>query len=351
MKKTTGLLAGGLLLIAGAGGGWAGHTILAPPPEVAQESRYTLVSAEPGTVGAYAQLTAGVRWESVPHGVNTAAGVVTEVLVADGDEVSACDVLYRIDERPVVIAEGDVPAYRAMASGDRGRDVSQLQQLLAECGHFISEADGIYGPQTIRAVQAWQSETGQPRTGSVELGAVVFVPALPTQVLLDSEQVSVGHSLSGGEAAFSTLADTPVFSSSLSEQQISQIDVGMTALITSAAGEFPAVITQIEFDDDTNTYNASYGPTGDEPICGEVCADFPVNEISRVDVQVEIIPAADGIVVPIAALATGADGTQVVVTASGERIPVTVTTRAQGQALVEGVRVGTQVRVPGDGDG
>ena len=54
-----------------------------------------------------------------------------------------------------------------------------------------------------------------------------------------------------------------------------------------------------------------------------------------------------GVVVPLAALITDADGSTAVIAADGQRLPVTVLARARGMAVVQGVRAGTSVRVPG----
>ena len=42
--------------------------------------------------------------------------------------------LYRVDDRPVVLLCGTVPAYRALHAGVKGRDVRQLNRNLHRRG-------------------------------------------------------------------------------------------------------------------------------------------------------------------------------------------------------------------------
>jgi peptidoglycan hydrolase-like protein with peptidoglycan-binding domain len=43
-----------------------------------------------------------------------------------------------------------------------------LQQDLADAGYFEGEVDGVYGPETVEAVQGLQKANGLPETGTVD---------------------------------------------------------------------------------------------------------------------------------------------------------------------------------------
>lgn len=43
-----------------------------------------------------------------------------------------------------------------------------LQQALADAGYFEGEVDGVYGPQTVAAVEALQEANGLPQTGTLD---------------------------------------------------------------------------------------------------------------------------------------------------------------------------------------
>ena len=75
-------------------------------------------------------LTYRARPDGSPFSViNQARGTYTE-LPEVGDKVGCGGVLYRVDDRPVLLLCGTVPAYRALHVGDAGRDVRQLNRNL-----------------------------------------------------------------------------------------------------------------------------------------------------------------------------------------------------------------------------
>ncbi|RRD61606.1 hypothetical protein [Leucobacter sp. OH1287] len=55
-----------------------------------------------------------------------------------------------------------------------------------------------------------------------------------------------------------------------------------------------------------------------------------------------------GLVVPSSAVITTASGETAVVNKRGKRLKVTVIQSANGMTVIEGVKAGTKVRVPGD---
>lgn len=348
MKKITVVMTVFLALLVGVGVGWAGHTILTPPPEVAQVAQFSVVTAEDGSVSASARTTGAAIWERNPNGVNNATGVVTEIKMSGRTQVTACDVLYLVNESPVVIAQGEIPAFRSLGSTSKGRDVAQLQQMLHECKFLATNGDGVYGPATVRAVKAWQESLGVRQSGTVDLGSVIFVSNLPTQIVLDESKVAVGQPLSGGEIVLASLDQAPAFYSSFTGRQVEALAPGMAAVISSNAGEFNAIIKEIKYDEDNSLYEATYGPVGDQPICGDQCDQFSVDSPTRVEVEIITIAPTHGVVVPLAALGTSVNGEQVVRTEVGDRVPVQVVMRARGQAVVEGISAGTKVRVPED---
>lgn len=347
-RKWLAVLWAALLLAVGGVAGWAAKTLLEPPDEVASEATYATVRAEQGSVSAISRIRAFAQWEPMSAGVNSASGVVTEVALASG-EASTCDVLYRVNEQPVVIAEGEIPAYRAMSEGDTGRDVVQLQEMLIACGYSTGDADGDFGPSTTAAVEAWQDDLGVEDTGVVALGSIVFVSTLPTQVLLDSDRLRVGSSLNGGEDVVSVLSDSPRFLSQISDRQVAQLEEGQRAFLETPFGEFEAVIGSIE-GADSQQFTVTYVSVDDEPLCGDACAEFPISPATSFEARVELVAPAEGVVIPSAALVTDASGGVIVVTDTGERISVTIRNQAQGQAVVDGLHSGTLLRVPGDLD-
>ncbi len=61
------------------------------------------------------------------------------------------------------------PAGTVVQLGATGTGVQRVQQLLIKAGiNVVGGADGVFGPQTRRAVTAFQSSHGLPQTGSVD---------------------------------------------------------------------------------------------------------------------------------------------------------------------------------------
>jgi peptidoglycan hydrolase-like protein with peptidoglycan-binding domain len=106
-------------------------------------------------------------------------GTITSV-PEEGSDLSAGAVLYRVDERPVVLLTGSTPAWRPLAVGvNDGRDVRQLEQNLRALGYDDERElaiDERFDTSTAAAVERWQADVGLEVTGRVELGDVVFLP-------------------------------------------------------------------------------------------------------------------------------------------------------------------------------
>jgi peptidoglycan hydrolase-like protein with peptidoglycan-binding domain len=89
--------------------------------------------------------------------------------------------LWRIDDAPVVLMYGAVPAYRTLKQGvSDGTDVTELNQNLIDLGFDPYGAIGdeeSFTEATTAAVKRWQKAEALPETGEVELGRVVFAPS------------------------------------------------------------------------------------------------------------------------------------------------------------------------------
>jgi hypothetical protein len=95
--------------------------------------------------------------------------------------------LWRINDLPVVLMYGAVPAYRTLKQGvSDGPDIVELNENLIDLGFDPYGAiaasspegdDESFGEATAAAVSRWQKAEGLPETGEVELGRVVFAPS------------------------------------------------------------------------------------------------------------------------------------------------------------------------------
>jgi peptidoglycan hydrolase-like protein with peptidoglycan-binding domain len=52
-----------------------------------------------------------------------------------------------------------------------------LQQALADAGYYDGEVDGVYGPETVAAIQALQKASGLPQTGAMDKATAAALQA------------------------------------------------------------------------------------------------------------------------------------------------------------------------------
>ncbi|WP_144123212.1 efflux RND transporter periplasmic adaptor subunit [Catellatospora sichuanensis] len=158
----------------------------AGPAETATVTRQTLSDTETksGTLGYGTEHTVGAR----------SAGTVTW-LAAENAVIGRGKPLFRIDDQPVVLLYGALPAYRQLRNGVEGADVKQLEQNLQALGYDGFTVDREFTSSTASAVREWQEDLGLPETGVVEPGRIVFAGG---QVRVDALSASVGDLVQPG---------------------------------------------------------------------------------------------------------------------------------------------------------
>ncbi len=341
-----GLIAGGAaLLLAGTGIGWATSVVTREPPEVASEAQYVEVEATQGEVSASVATVVNVIWPTSRAAVNQAAGVITGVSVRRGGRVAAGDALYRINERPVIVAKGRVPAFRDLKAGTMGADVRQFTALLQAKG-YLRASTRTMTSAVVGAVKAWQRRLGVEADGVVRRGDVLFVRDLPMRVVLDPKAFRVGFEIGDGQASVDRFGSAPVFTATFGEAQARQVAEGMIIKVTSGSHVWTGRLGSMKTGPNSETVARVTGANGGS-LCGKDCDAIPLSGTTRLGGVTEVQAPVSGVVVPVAALAAAADGSVIVITADGARLPVTVTARARGMAVVQGVAAGTTVRVPG----
>lgn len=116
-------------------------------------------------------------------------GTIT-ALAPEGAVRRRGEVLYRIDQRPVVLLYGELPAWRPLENGVEGRDVLQLERNLKALGYDPGTVDREFDSETQEAVESWQEDLGVDETGGVQPGNIVFEP---TRVRIASHVAEVGE--------------------------------------------------------------------------------------------------------------------------------------------------------------
>jgi peptidoglycan hydrolase-like protein with peptidoglycan-binding domain len=142
---------------------------------VAQAGSANTAAVQQGKLSASVSQDGILTYRARPDGslfsvINRARGTYTW-LPEVGDKVGCEGVLYRVDDRPVLLLCGPVPAYRALRVGDAGRDVRQLNRNLQVRG-----AGSVFTTKTEQALEALQRRRGMRVTGGLALGDAVFLP-------------------------------------------------------------------------------------------------------------------------------------------------------------------------------
>src|SRR4051812_7750373 len=180
-------------------------------------------------------LTYRARSDGSPFAVvNQAGGVYTQLPEA-GEKVGCGGVLHRVDNRPVVLLCGTVPAYRPLHVGVRGPDVRQLNRNLHQLGYDadahvrIDPADSAFSSETEQALRVLQRNKGVGVTGGLSTDDAVF---LPEAVRIAKVSGQVGGSARPGAPVLSATSDTLHVQVNLDPSQQGEVKKGDRAQIT-----------------------------------------------------------------------------------------------------------------------
>ena len=122
-------------------------------------------------VSQYGTLTYRARSDGSPYAViNRARGIYTKLPDA-GDRVGCGDVLYRVNDHPVLLLCGSTPAYRSLSEGASGPDVAELNANLVHLGYAtraqLDPSSDSFSSGTASALEKLQSRLGEDQTGSL----------------------------------------------------------------------------------------------------------------------------------------------------------------------------------------
>jgi len=272
--------------------------------------------------------------------VNLVTGIYTW-LPRPGAPVRAGGVLYRVDDSPVTLMAGSVPAWRPFGLGmTDGPDVRQLQAGLI-AGHFagglFTTPTGHYDLATADAVERWQTARGLTVTGSIPLGQVVF---LPTAILAGAMNVAAGEAASAGQRPYQVTTSQRTVTVPLNPTLPPAAVGEAVSIVLPSQATVPGTITAV---------SALSSTSGQLTVTPSGATGMGTN----VQVQVSLaVQSARGVLaVPVSALlalAGGGYGLEVVTPSGAHRLTgVTAGLFASGQVQVSGpgIAAGTKVVV------
>jgi hypothetical protein len=178
-------------------------------------------------------LTYRARSDGSPYAVvNQARGTYTE-LPDVGDKVACGGVLYRVDDHPVLLLCGAIPAYRDLHVGDVGNDVRQLNLNLHALGDDavagIDPDDDHFTAKTEKALEVLQHAKSFHVTGTLAIGDAVFLPG-PVRVTKVTGEP--GGSAQPGAPVLDATSDTLEVQVALDASQQGEVQQGDRAQIT-----------------------------------------------------------------------------------------------------------------------
>lgn len=297
------------------------------------------------TVSQYGTLTYRAQPDGSPFAViNRARGTYTR-LPAGGARVDCGEVLYRVDDHPVLLLCGVTPAYRSLAQGDSGRDVAALNANLVHLGYAtraqLDPRSHRFGSATAAALGKLQARLGEERTGSLKLGQAVF---LPEPVRIAQVLGQPGGSAQPGARVMSATTDVLEVQVDLDPAQQGEVKRGDRARITLPSNQ--SVTGKVDRLGRVAQILTGQDSSGGATIPAFIRLDHPTQArgLDQAPVQVEITTRGveDALSVPVTAIVgtTGGGFAVEVVRSGGQRELVAVTLglddTAGGRVQVEG---------------
>jgi hypothetical protein len=304
-------------------------------------------------------LTYRARPDGSPYAViNQARGVYTQ-LPENGDKVGCGGVIYRVDDEPVVLLCGTVPAYRNLHTGDAGQDVHQLNRNLHQLGYDadahvrIDPGDNTFTVKTDKALRVLQHNKGTHVTGALAVGDAVF---LSEPVRIAKVTGAIGGAARPGALVLNATSDTLHVQVNLDPSQQGEVEKRDRAQIT-LPGNTPVAGRVERFGRVAQTPAGQDSKSADATIPIYISLDDPAKArgLDQAPVQVDITTKGveSALSVPVTALVgKSGGGFAVEVVRAGERpelvaVKVGLFDTAGGRVQVEGdVREGDSVVVP-----
>ncbi|MBI2915216.1 MAG: efflux RND transporter periplasmic adaptor subunit [Firmicutes bacterium] len=365
MGKTWVLAGAAVLVAVTAIGGVVLMSSAKQATPAAQEPPANTVKVEKGKLSAmvslYGTLTYRARSDGSPYSVINQTLGTAAWLPAVGQVVEQGQVIYRVDDNPVVLLYGATPAYRTLSAGMTGADVTELNADLMALGYAtaaeIPAGTNTFTTATAIALKKLQATLGISQTGTLTLGQAVFEPIA---MRVTTVSAILGGPLQAGHPVLQGTSTTRVVTIALDAAQQSEVKVGDQVIIALPDNSTtPGVVTSVGAVAITSSSsNSGSGSRSSTPmVTVEVQPRDPAatGSLDQVPVQVGITTKVvdSALSVPVAALVgkSGGGFAVEIVRDGGRRELVAVKLglfdTAGGRVQVEGdLREGDQVVVP-----
>jgi hypothetical protein len=196
-----------------------------------------LATVEQRALTARSQMNGTLGYVGDADIASQVAGTIT-ALPAVGQVIGQGEVLFAVDNTPVVLLYGSVPAFRDLPAGSStadltGPDIQQLNAALVALGYASADdldpTSNEWNWNTGEAVEDLQDALGVDDTGELTLGQVVFAPG---PVRVTATPTELGAPIAAGDTALETSSTTPVVTVELEVARQTEIRQGDTVAVT-----------------------------------------------------------------------------------------------------------------------
>ncbi len=280
-------------------------------------------------------------------------GTITAV-AGLGNTVRRGQPLYTVDDQPVTLLYGDLPAYRELSTGVAGGDVRQLEDSLRALGYRGFTVDNEYTGSTAAAVSRWQTALGLPATGKVEPSQIYFAPG---PVRIATHETAKGNTATGNVLTYTGTTKMVRVDLAVSEARLATRGARVSVTLPGQ-DPVPAIVTDVGVVATSPSGNGSgqtdTGTSGAEPTI-PLTITFTDERLSLSYDGAEVTVRLTGqirknvLCVPVEALLAlreGGFGVEVITGDTSRIVPVQVGLFADGRveirngALTESMRVG-----------
>ena len=299
MTRKTWVLAGAAVLVVAIA---TGGVVLAaggkPATSAAQEPPPNTVKVEKRELSAMVSLSGTLTYQAAPDGspysvINQASGTYTELPVP-GQVISQGQVLYRVNESPIVLLYGATPAYRTLSAGSSGADVAELNADLIVLGYAttaqLSASSSVFGSATTTAVEKVQADLGLTQNGTLSVGQVVFEPTAVRATLLSAQ---LGGTAQSGQTVIQGSSTTREVQVAVDASQQTDVAVGDTVTITLPNHlTSPGVVSSVGTVAACPSNSASSGSSSSSATSGsDTCSSTSSGSSTTPTITVEVIPS------------------------------------------------------------
>jgi len=274
------------------------------------------------------------------------SGTVTQ-MPSEGTTIGRGKAIYHLDNKPVTLLYGKLPAYRTLRSGVKGTDVEQFETNLWALGFRGFTLDSTYSSATADAVKDWQDDLGITETGAVETSQIVYAPG---ELRINSLTVQAGALVSPGSEVLKVTGTAALATASLDAGTARLAKNGATVQVrlpegTTVPGKIIKIATVVTEGDNgaavTTTYNVTIRFTSKVQSQGTAAVSVAFTVGQRPDVLTVPVTA-------LVVLAEGGFGLQVSENGTTRALAVETGLFADGKVEVKGtgLQAGMKVVVP-----